>query len=138
LPCPFLLYCKELCALPPSHIPKQIEKCVAAVGHNIEVEFHMYRMLTRGYFIKGYQIDRDKLRQNFGTREDDPQNTRFLGLWEKFPGPFLYLASGIEPGEDTGEINFVVELSTVAMKPALSVTCRGLPKKKESGGSHKS
>jgi len=64
-----------------------------------------------GYFIKGYQIDHDKIRQNFGTREDDPQNTRFVGLWKKFPEPFLYIGNGIESGDNPGNINLVIVLA---------------------------
>jgi len=30
-------------------------------------------------------------------REDDPENTRFLAIWEKFPLDFKYLENGREP-----------------------------------------
>ena len=47
-------------------------------------------------YIKGYKVDRDKLKATYGSREDDPENTRFLAIWEKFPLDFKYLASGRE------------------------------------------
>ena len=50
------------------------------------------------HFLKGYKIDLDKVRNQFGSWEQDPNNIRFLSLWEKFPAPFLYLATGTEPG----------------------------------------
>ena len=49
-------------------------------------------------FIKGYKIDHDKLSKTYGNRKDDPENTRFLSIWKKFPLPYLYLATGKEPG----------------------------------------
>ncbi|KAH9178819.1 hypothetical protein EDB89DRAFT_1901595 [Lactarius sanguifluus] len=52
-------------------------------------------------FIKGYKIDRVKLQQAYGNRPDDPQNTRFLPIWEHFPLPFKYLASIEENGDLT-------------------------------------
>jgi hypothetical protein len=48
-------------------------------------------------FIKGYKVDHDKLRNRYGSRKDDPENARFLSIWQKFPLPFLYLATGEEP-----------------------------------------
>jgi hypothetical protein len=51
-------------------------------------------------YIKGYKIDRDKLKAMYGSREDDPENTRFLPIWEKFPLPFKYLGNGMEPDGD--------------------------------------
>ncbi|KAH9044589.1 hypothetical protein EDB85DRAFT_2138116 [Lactarius pseudohatsudake] len=58
-------------------------------------------------FIKGYKIDRVKLEQNFDSRPDDPQNTRFLPLWKHFPHPFKYLAT---IKEENGDITLVVVL----------------------------
>ncbi|KAH8997399.1 hypothetical protein EDB92DRAFT_1420381 [Lactarius akahatsu] len=52
-------------------------------------------------FIKGYKIDRVKLQQTYGNQPDDPQNTRFLPIWEHFPLPFKYLASIEENGDLT-------------------------------------
>ncbi|KAH9044585.1 hypothetical protein EDB85DRAFT_1885056 [Lactarius pseudohatsudake] len=51
-------------------------------------------------FIKGYKIDRVKLQQTYGNRPDDPQNTRFLPIWEHSPLPFKYLASIEEENAD--------------------------------------
>ena len=50
-------------------------------------------------YIKGYKVDRDKIKATYGTREDDPENIRFLAIWEKFPLPFKYLGIGWEPDE---------------------------------------
>jgi len=47
-------------------------------------------------FIKGYKIDIDKITQRYGTREDDPDNSRFLSIWKAFPHPFLDLGGGLE------------------------------------------
>ena len=47
--------------------------------------------------IKGYKIDWVKLLENFPTLPNDPQNLRYMSLWEKFPEPFLYLTTGLEP-----------------------------------------
>ncbi|SRR6266702_3701465 len=58
-------------------------------------------------FIKGYKIDHDKIR-SLRHRKDDPQNVRFLSLWRKFPLPFLYLATGKEPGD---HVSLVVVLA---------------------------
>ena len=44
-------------------------------------------------YIKGYKVDRDKLKATYGSRENDPKNTRFLAIWEKFPSDFKYLGS---------------------------------------------
>ncbi|KIL66953.1 hypothetical protein M378DRAFT_159876 [Amanita muscaria Koide BX008] len=51
-------------------------------------------------YIKGYKVDRDKLKAMYGSREDDPENTRFLAIWEKFPLHFKYLGNGREPDEN--------------------------------------
>jgi len=64
-------------------------------------------MLSRKPFIKGYKIDRVKLEQTYGRRPDDPENTRFLPIWKKFPLPFKYLATGEEPD---GHVSLVVVL----------------------------
>jgi hypothetical protein len=42
------------------------------------------------HFLKGYKIDLES-RQSL-------KSLRFLSIWEKFPVPFLYLATGKEPG----------------------------------------
>jgi hypothetical protein len=47
-------------------------------------------------FIKGYKIDFTKLEQTYGRRPDDPENTRFLPIWKKFPLPFKYIETGKE------------------------------------------
>jgi hypothetical protein len=60
------------------------------------------------FYIKGYKADREKLLNNFPTRPDDPENVRFMSLWQKFPTEFLYLASGKEP---EGRISLVVVLA---------------------------
>jgi hypothetical protein len=52
-------------------------------------------------YIKGYKVDRDKLKATFASREDDPEYTRFLGIWQKFPLPFKYLEVGLEPDGNT-------------------------------------
>jgi len=54
-------------------------------------------MLEPQVYIKGYKVDRDKLKAMYGSREDDPENTRFLAIWEKFPLHFKYLGNGREP-----------------------------------------
>ena len=51
-------------------------------------------------YIKGYKVDRDKLKATYGSREDDPENTRFLAIWEKFPLDFKYPGSEKESDED--------------------------------------
>jgi hypothetical protein len=56
----------------------------------------MYNNLKECH-IKGYKIDRVKLLDNFPSRPNDPQNLRYMSLWEKFPEPFPYLTTGIEP-----------------------------------------
>ncbi|KAF8315782.1 uncharacterized protein EI90DRAFT_3159021 [Cantharellus anzutake] len=48
-------------------------------------------------FIKGYKVDLTKIRETYGTRPEDPDNSRFLAIWEKFPLPFKYLGNGDEP-----------------------------------------
>ncbi|KAH9010824.1 hypothetical protein EDB84DRAFT_1445504 [Lactarius hengduanensis] len=60
------------------------------------------------FFIKGYKIDLEKLQANFRRSEEDPEYVRFLYLWQKFPAPFLYLATGTEPGQKS---NLVVVLA---------------------------
>ncbi|KAH9046325.1 hypothetical protein EDB83DRAFT_2317663 [Lactarius deliciosus] len=57
---------------------------------------------------KGYKIDYEKLQANFRRSEEDPEYVRFLYLWQKFPVPFLYLATVKEPGKKT---NLVVVLA---------------------------
>ena len=49
------------------------------------------------YIKGGYKVDRDKLKAMYGRREDDPENTRFLAIWEKFPLHFKYLGNRREP-----------------------------------------
>ena len=51
-------------------------------------------------YMKGYKVDGDKLKAMYGTQEDDPENIRFLAIWEKFPLPFKYLGDGLEPDGD--------------------------------------
>jgi|ERR1700733_1715377 len=58
-------------------------------------------------FIKGYKIDRTKLQQTYGSRPDDPENTRFLSIWKQFPLPFKYLGNGKEPN---GQLALVMVL----------------------------
>ena len=53
--------------------------------------------MSEPVYIKGYKVDRDKLKATYGSREDDPENTRFLAIWEKFPLDFKYLGNGREP-----------------------------------------
>jgi hypothetical protein len=66
------------------------------------------RMDNKECYIKGYKIDRHKLINNFPSMPGDPENTRYMWLWQKFPVSFLYLASGKEPGD---EISLVVVLA---------------------------
>jgi len=40
-----------------------------------------------------YKVDRDKLKKLYGT--NDPENTTFLPIWEKFPLKFQYLANTV-------------------------------------------
>jgi len=49
------------------------------------------------FYIKGYKVDLAKLTETYGSRPDDPENSRFLAIWEKFPLPFKYLGNGKEP-----------------------------------------
>ena len=70
----------------------------------------------RGFFIKGYKIDREKLQKKFGNREDDPENTRFVSLWKHFPHPFKYIDCGKEPG---GHISLVVVLEDADERESL-------------------
>jgi hypothetical protein len=58
-------------------------------------------------YIKGYKVDGDKLKMKYGSREDDPENTRFLSIWEKFPLHFKYLGNG---RESDGSIALVLVL----------------------------
>ncbi|KAH9169659.1 hypothetical protein EDB89DRAFT_1908426 [Lactarius sanguifluus] len=69
---------------------------------------YSHRTDRRDFFVKGYKIDQEKLQANFRRSEEDPEYVRFLYLWQKFPAPFLYLATGKEPGE---KINLVVVLA---------------------------
>jgi len=48
-------------------------------------------------YIKGYKVDRDKIKATYGSTENDPENIRFLAIWKKFPLPFKYLGNGREP-----------------------------------------
>ena len=52
-------------------------------------------------YIKGYKVDREKLKARFARREDGPECNRFMGLWQKFPLPFKYLEVGQEPDGKT-------------------------------------
>jgi hypothetical protein len=46
-------------------------------------------------YIKGYKIDKDKLKTCFGTPEDDPYNLQFHGLVRLFPREsYKYLGAG--------------------------------------------
>ncbi len=56
-------------------------------------------------FIKGYKVDRDKLKERYGTREDDPNNTRLWSIWQKFPHEYLYFSGGMD---ERGGIQLVV------------------------------
>jgi len=58
-------------------------------------------------FIKGYKIDRTKLQQIYGSRPDDPENTRFLSIWKHFPLPYKYIENG---KESDGQVALVVVL----------------------------
>ena len=51
-------------------------------------------MSGREFYIKGYKIDYTKIEQTYGRRPDDPENTRFAVLWEKFPLPFKDIETG--------------------------------------------
>ena len=59
-------------------------------------------------FIKGYKVDRDKLKERYGTREDDPNNTRLWSIWQKFPHEYLYFSGGMD---ERGGIQLVVVLA---------------------------
>jgi hypothetical protein len=81
-------------------------------------------MANRELLVKGYKIDRDKLKKNFASREDDPDYIRFLPLWKNFPERFLYMTSAIELGDlssiEVGdEICLVVVLADGYDKEAL-------------------
>jgi len=71
-------------------------------------DLSLSRMGSGKCYIKGYKVDRVKLLENFIPTREDPENVRYMGLWEKFPVPFLYLASGVEP---EGGISLVVVLA---------------------------
>jgi hypothetical protein len=70
-------------------------------------------------YIKGYKVDRDKIRMEYGTREDDPENIRFLAIWEKFPLPFKYLGNGREPD---GSLALVLVLENAYDRESLEQT----------------
>jgi hypothetical protein len=96
-----------------SHIlePKVERHVTPVTFHNIVVDLHFSRMADQDeeeFYLKGYKVDRHKLLNNFPTRPDDPQNVRFMGLWQQFPTEFLYLATGKEP---EGRISLVVVLA---------------------------
>jgi hypothetical protein len=76
-------------------------------------------VISMSTFVKGYKIDRDKLNQHFGSRPDDPDNKRFLSIWEKFPHPFLYVGGGEDP---EGHIDIVVVLADGTNKEELEKT----------------
>jgi hypothetical protein len=59
-------------------------------------------------YIKGYKVDEEKIEQQFGTHEDDPDNTSFIPIWQTFPYPFLCVAGGMEPD---GDVSVVVVLA---------------------------
>ncbi|KAF8346665.1 hypothetical protein F5887DRAFT_1073335 [Amanita rubescens] len=59
-------------------------------------------MNPRVLYIKGYlKVDKDRLKAKYASREDDPEYTRFLGIWQKFPLPFKYLEVRWEPDGNT-------------------------------------
>ena len=63
--------------------------------------------MSEPIYIKGYKVDRDKLKAKYGSREDDPENVRFLSIWQKFPLHFKYLGNG---RESDGSIALVLVL----------------------------
>ena len=52
--------------------------------------------ITKRLLSKVTKVDLDEITQRYGTREDDPDNLRFLDIWQAFPHPYLYLGGGIE------------------------------------------
>jgi hypothetical protein len=84
-------------------------------------------MNNRELLVKGYKIDRDKLKKNFASREDDPHYIRFLPLSQNFPAPFLYMTTAIELGdlslvEVGNDLSLVVVLADGYDKEALEQT----------------
>jgi hypothetical protein len=61
----------------------------------------------------------DKIKAKYGTREDDPENARFLAFWEKFPLPFKYLGNGRESG---GGVALVLVLEDAYDRESLEQT----------------
>jgi hypothetical protein len=52
-------------------------------------------MSLPGDYIKGYKLDRDKLRSRLGSDPDDPLSMRFHDIVRIFPrGPYKYIGSG--------------------------------------------
>jgi hypothetical protein len=80
---------------------------------------HLASMADGEHFIKGYKVDHDKLRNRYGSRKSDPENARFLSIWQKFPHPFLYLANGEEP---EGHVSLVLVLAEGHNKEELEQT----------------
>ena len=68
---------------------------LAGISHTIQLQ-PLARMYREDTFIKGYKVDLDKITRNYGTREDDPDNSRFLPIWKIFPHPYLYIGGGME------------------------------------------
>ena len=70
--------------------------------YRVPSKFNLYiaSMSDPEVFIKGYKVDRDKLKERYGTREYDPNNSRFWSIWEKFPHKYLYFATGMDESRD--------------------------------------
>ena len=70
--------------------------------YRVPSKFNLYiaSMSDPEVFIKGYKVDRDKLKERYGTREYDPNNSRFWSIWQKFPHKYLYFATGMDERRD--------------------------------------